>query len=459
MNSDAPNPHASNPPAQPPLPGLAAVAEVVSELAELFVAAGKRLYLVGGVVRDLALGAHAVADDIDLTTDADPTLVKELVRPRATALWTQGERFGTIGATVNGRDLEITTHRAEAYDHTSRKPVVAFGTSIEDDLVRRDFTMNAMAVSLPDRRLVDPFGGLADLDRRHLVTPLAPVESFADDPLRMLRAARFVARFDLTVDPELERAATRLASRLAIVSVERVQGELDRLLALPSPAAGLDLLVRTGLLGRIITPYGEGAQAGAEPDAVAVAGVAATVAARRAGLLLPLGAGAGAELRRLRYPRAVTRQTVDLIAAHPVAVSAAPSAADVRSVVADIGRDALGELRALTDATHPGTTHPGTSLPFWTRLAELEANEDLDQLGSPLPGRRIMEHLGLGPGPEVGLASRHLRRLRIEHGPMSEAEALSALDSWAAAGPDAAGDGSPTSPDDPARQEDGGAKG
>ncbi len=423
--------------------GLPAVVAVVAELAEAFIDAGHRLYLVGGVVRDLALGAHDAGHDIDLTTDAEPALTKRLVKPRATALWTQGERFGTIGATVNGRDLEITTHRAEAYDHGSRNPVVAYGTSIDDDLRRRDFTINAMAVSVPDGVLIDPFDGLSDLSRRRLLTPLSPEESFADDPLRILRAARFVPRFDLAVDPAVEQAAIEGAERLAIVSVERIQGELERLLALPTPATGLDFLLRTGVLGHAVLSFGARSGDDADTDGtgpgtraiegVALASTASTATARRAGLLLPLGAdGASEELRRLRYSRAVTTATTALLQAHATATAAGaePTAADVRRVAARLGPsglDVLDDLRALTAATHPGV-----DLAFWALFDTLAAAEDLTDWTVPLSGGRIIDHLGLAPGPAVGEAVRHLEELRFEHGPLSEAEALAALEAWSA---------------------------
>ncbi len=397
----------------------------MADLARAFAREGHRLYLVGGVVRDLALGVHAPVDDIDLTTDAEPAVIKRLVQPRATALWTQGERFGTIGCTINGRDLEITTHRAEAYDHGSRNPVVAFGTSVDDDLVRRDFTINAMAVSLPDGHLVDPFGGLADLRDRRLATPLTATESFSDDPLRMLRAARFVPRFDLTIDPELERAATALASRLAIVAVERIRGEVERLLALPRPAAGLDFLSRTGLLGRVVPPYADGIDA--RERAVALAAAAGHHEARRAGLLVPLGADrARTELARLRYSRADVRRTTDLVRSLPAVQVPDPAPVDVRRLLASIGVDAIGPLRDLDRADRPDEPES----PFFAVHDRLADAEDLTDLASPLSGGEVMAHLGLGPGPLVGRATGHLRRLRIEQGPLTEDGARAALDRW-----------------------------
>ncbi|MFM7094321.1 MAG: CCA tRNA nucleotidyltransferase [Actinomycetota bacterium] len=231
-------------------------APILTELAPLterFAAAGKRLYLVGGTVRDLLIGrgdATTVdAFDFDATTDARPEETKKILAGWADALWTQGERFGTIGAKKNGRIYEITTHRAEAYSPDSRKPDVAFADAIDADLSRRDFTVNAMALELTgaEPALIDPYNGAADLIARVLRTPLSPEESFSDDPLRMLRAARFIAALNLTPDPGLVAAVKNMADRLEIVSRERVQAELDRLIVLDHPTAGLWFLVDTGL--------------------------------------------------------------------------------------------------------------------------------------------------------------------------------------------------------------------
>ncbi|HEX2040059.1 MAG TPA: CCA tRNA nucleotidyltransferase, partial [Acidimicrobiales bacterium] len=169
--------------------------EQTADLAARFAGAGKRLYLVGGVVRDSLLDRVREQDDLDFTTDALPDEIEAIVRPEAEAVWLQGKRFGTVGCLWRGRRCEITTHRAEAYEPDSRKPDVRFSDTVEADLSRRDFTVNAMALRLPDFELVDPFGGIADLAAKRLRTPIAPEESFADDPLRMLRAARFVAGY------------------------------------------------------------------------------------------------------------------------------------------------------------------------------------------------------------------------------------------------------------------------
>ena len=237
-----------------PFDHLAAVVALVEPLAQRFVDAGHRLYLVGGIVRDQWLD-HDLSDssDIDLTTDAEPAAIKDLVSDLADALWTQGERFGTIGLRFQGRAIEITTHRAESYTSDSRKPVVTFGDDIAVDLSRRDFTVNAMAIEVPSGELVDPWHGATDLEAQLLRTPLEPEISFSDDPLRMLRAARFASRFDLEPSDELTAAAVDLCERLRIVAIERIGDELERLFGLPDPKRGLRFLVETGLANELLT--------------------------------------------------------------------------------------------------------------------------------------------------------------------------------------------------------------
>ena len=225
--------------------------EATNELAERFRAAGHSLYLVGGSVRDALLPDDLAVPgdkrDFDLTTDALPEQIESLVSGWADAVWTTGKRFGTIGSRRGGREYEITTHRAEVYGPHSRKPSVTFGTDIAVDLSRRDFTVNAMALSLPDLSLIDPYGGLADLAAARLRTPLDPDVSFDDDPLRMLRAARFIARYGLTPDEDLVASVRAGHHRLAIVSAERIRDELDRLVMVPVPSVGLWFVVDTGL--------------------------------------------------------------------------------------------------------------------------------------------------------------------------------------------------------------------
>jgi poly(A) polymerase len=229
------------------------VLEESQPLTERFRAAGHRLFLVGGTVRDLLLGADGAAldagMDFDYTTDARPDEIKRALSGWAHSLWTQGERFGTIGAARDGRTFEITTHRAEAYHADSRKPAVAFSDDIATDLSRRDFTINAMALELtsPTPTLVDPFHGAEDLAQRVLRTPIGPEESFSDDPLRMLRAARFIARHRMEPEPGVTDAVKSMADRLSIVSAERIRDELDKLIVTPHPTAGLWFCVDTGL--------------------------------------------------------------------------------------------------------------------------------------------------------------------------------------------------------------------
>ena len=241
-------------------PELLRILTLVSPVAERLRPKGHRLYLVGGVVRDLMLAkpnltsaeSSMLFHDIDLTTDARPDVIRRALEPSSSAMWTQGERFGTIGAQVDGRDLEVTTHRAEVYDPESRKPVVTFGDDLHTDLSRRDFTINAMAIDVVDEVLHDPYGGETDLAEGVLRTPLDPEIAFTDDPLRMLRAARFIPRFNLSVDEPLRVAVGQLRERLEIVSSERVHDELERLLAVSHPGAGLEFLSSTGLLTVVI---------------------------------------------------------------------------------------------------------------------------------------------------------------------------------------------------------------
>ena len=226
--------------------------EATDELARRFAAAGRAVYLVGGSVRDALLPGAAEESDIDLTTDARPDEIERIVRGWADDVWTQGAKFGTIGCRKGGRVYEITTHRAEVYVPESRKPEVTYGDDIELDLSRRDFTVNALALRLPDMELIDPFDGLGDLAAGRLRTPLDPEVSFGDDPLRMLRAARFAARFSLEPDPALVDAVTKMHGRLSIVSAERIRDELDKILLLDVPSQALWFVVRTGLAGEFL---------------------------------------------------------------------------------------------------------------------------------------------------------------------------------------------------------------
>lgn len=424
---------------------LRSLAVDLRPVVEAFDAAGHRLYLVGGIVRDLLLGERRTGDDVDLTTDAPPAVTRALLAPLATALWTQGERFGTIGAHVAGRIVEITTHRAESYHPGSRKPEVVFGTDLSVDLSRRDFTINAMARQLPSGELVDPFDGAGDLAAGRLRTPLDPEVSFSDDPLRMLRAARFTARFHLRPDADLVATATRLADRLGIVSVERIHDELERLLAVPDPTPGLDLLTATGLLERILPEVVAAGSVGdarlqgrARWDAVRAALPRTSERdARRALLLWPVAEGGGetavrSVTRRIRYSSEDQAGTARLAATVAAALADdRPPAEVVRRATAALG-PAGGALWAALGALRP-ELDPGTGARV-DRLvaehAELVQRGELTRLDPPLDGAAIMAHLALPPGPEVGRAIAALREAVLVQGPLDEVSARRLLDRW-----------------------------
>jgi len=453
---------------------LQALLEAVQPVAEAFEAAGQRLYLVGGVVRDQFVGRdHAERSDIDLTTDALPDRIKAIVAPLADSVWTQGERFGTIGCQVSGRALEITTHRAEAYLPESRKPDVRFSTAVEADLSRRDFTVNAMALALPEPRLIDPFDGMSDLAAGRLRTPLSPDESFTDDPLRMLRAARFIAGYGLQPDPELTEAVRRNVARMEIVSAERIRDELDKLLVVPDPSAGLWFVVETGLADQFL-PELPAMRLEQDPihhhkDVLAhtIAVVAKTNPdriVRLAALLHDVGKPktrsithegvtfhhhevVGARMARdrmqaLRYSNddveAVRQLVFQHLRFHTYGLGWTDSA--VRRFVRDAGprRDQLIELTRCDCTTRNRRKAEMLSRrmdELVARIAELEKREELAAIRPDLDGRQVMEQLGVPPGPVVGRALDFLLELRLEEGPLGEAEARRRLAEWWAGQP------------------------
>jgi poly(A) polymerase len=460
--------------------------EATAELAGRFDDAGHRLYLVGGSVRDAFVAAGAPAGeahphgaatgtvtDYDFTTDARPEEIEAVLGDWGDAVWAQGRRFGTIGARKGGRTYEVTTHRAEAYVPDSRKPEVSFGDSVEVDLSRRDFTVNAMALRLPSLDLVDPYGGLEDLAARRLRTPLDPEVSFSDDPLRMLRAARFIAGFGLEPGPELLAAVERLAERLSIVSAERIRDELDKLLVVAVPSTGLWFLVRTGLAARFLP---ELPALGLEQDPIhrhkdVLAHTLAVVdktgpdrLLRMAALLHDIGkpktrsfAGGGVtfhhhevvgarmardRLNALRYPNDDLDVVVRLVELHLRFHTYRLGWTDkaVRRYVRDAG-DLLARLNELTrcDCT---TRNAARARALEQRMDELErrieelrTQEELDAIRPDLDGRQVMEHLGVAPGPVVGQALEFLLELRLDEGPLGEEEATRRLDAWWAARP------------------------
>jgi poly(A) polymerase len=440
----------------------------VTPVAQRFTTAGRTLYLVGGVVRDAILGRLSEASDVDFTTDARPDEIESLVRGWADAVWTQGKRFGTIGFLFGGRRYEVTTHRAEAYHPDSRKPDVAFADAVEADLARRDFTVNAMALALPDMALVDPFGGVDDLGAGRLATPLSPEESFNDDPLRMLRAGRFIAGYGLSPTPELVAAVQHLSSRLSIVSAERIRDELDKLLVIPRPTEGLWFLVRTGLADEFLP---ELPALGLEQDPIhqhkdVLAHTVAVVEKTRPERIVRLAAlfhdvgkpktrsfgPAGVSfhhhevvgarmtrdrMRALKYSNedveAVTRLVELHLRFHTYRMGWTDSA--VRRYVRDAGPllDQLNELTRCDCTTRNRKKAEALAqrmVELERRIAELEAREQVKALRPDIDGVQVMEHLGIAPGPAVGRALAFLLELRLEEGPLGEEEAFRRLDAW-----------------------------
>jgi len=455
---------------------LRPVLDVANDLALRFRAQKARLYLVGGVVRDALLDRLNAQSDLDFTTDASPEVTEAVLAGWAEKTWAQGKRFGTIAASKAGRRIEVTTHRAEQYDAASRKPDVAFSTVIEADLARRDFTVNAMAISLPDLALVDPFGGVTDLAAKKLRTPLSPEISFTDDPLRMLRAARFIAGYDLEPEPELLTAVARWRGRLDIVSDERVREELDKLIVVPDPAPGLWFLVRTGLAEEFLP---ELPALALEQDPVhrhkdVLAHTIAVVQRARPERIVRLAAlfhdvgkpktrsfgPAGAvsfhhhelvgarmtrdRMRALRYPSEDIERVSNLVELHlrfhTYGMGWTDSA--IRRYVRDAG-DLLDQLNELTRADCT-TRNASKARALAARMDELERRieelreeEELAAIRPDLDGRDVMAHLGLAPGPLVGRALAFLLEERLDHGPRPREEALALLDSWWAAQPEA----------------------
>lgn len=399
------------------------ILQTTAPIAQVFADAGHSLFLVGGVVRDLSLGADGSVTDLDLTTDAPPETTRTLLAPLAHELWTQGERFGTIGASIGPWAIEVTTHRGESYVSDSRKPDVTFGTDLRTDLSRRDFTINAMALDALSGELDDPFGGAADLDKRVLRTPLDPSISFTDDPLRMLRAARFIPRFGLSVHESVLGAVAEHRDRLEIVSRERVHDELERLLALPQPLDGLHFLSSTGLLERIMGPLSS------SPSVVADQTAAPTSSDARRSVLASFTEDVTAWLAELRYSTANRRATERLVAGFETMRSAdnageRADAATVRRLVVSVGREAMVDL-------FDGAAALGVLIDPWTdQLDALEGSEDLDDLGSPLSGGDIIELTNTPPGPMVGEFTRRLAEVRIVDGPLSRDRAVALVREW-----------------------------
>ncbi|GJF34312.1 CCA tRNA nucleotidyltransferase [Kitasatospora sp. NE20-6] len=457
---------------------LLRVSPVADEIARRFRTAGFRLALVGGSVRDALLGR--LGNDLDFTTDARPHDVLKLVKGWADAVWDVGIAFGTVGARKDTEDgsflIEITTYRSEAYDRTSRKPEVTYGDTIDQDLVRRDFTVNAMAVDLPDRGFVDPHRGLDDLEARVLRTPATPEESFSDDPLRMMRAARFAAQLDFTPAPDVVAAMTAMAERITIVSAERVQAELNKLLLADHPVKGLRLLVDTGLADHVLPELPalrlESDEHHRHKDvyehsltvleqAVALETAGPDLPLRLAALLHDIGKPrtrrfesdgrvsfhhhevVGAKMTRkrmraLKYSNDLVDEVSRLVELHLRFHGYGGGEwtdSAVRRYVTDAG-PLLERLHKLTrsDCTTRNRKKAAALARTYDsleeRIALLQEREELDAIRPALDGNQIMELLGIRPGPQVGQAYKHMLELRLEHGPMDHETAVAALREW-----------------------------
>lgn len=462
---------------------LLRIADVVDDLGRRFADAGHELYLVGGSVRDALLGT--LGHDLDFTTSARPDETEAILRSFTPMVWDIGKEFGTIGARHESPDaawlIEITTFRADTYAQQTRKPEVVYGDNITNDLVRRDFTINAMALNVATREFVDPHGGLRDLAAGIIRTPATPEQSFSDDPLRMMRAARFASRLGFEVAPEVRQAMVDMADRIEIVSVERVASELNGLLLTDSPRAGLDLLVTTGLADHVLPELSalrmERDEHGRHKDvyvhslivvdqAIALEkarGHQPDLVNRLAALLHDIGKPAtrrfegskvtfhhhdivGAKLakkrlRALNYPSAVISSVCKLIELHLRFHGYGDGQwtdAAVRRYVRDAG-DELERLHMLTRADCT-TRNARKAARLQTSYEQLEwridllaEQEELDAMRPDLDGNQIMQILGITPGREVGEAYKHLLELRMEHGPLGEERAKDELTKWHAA--------------------------
>src|SRR3954468_22073775 len=454
---------------------LMRVSPVADELGRRFAAAGHELHLVGGSVRDALLGR--LGDDLDFCTDARPEQTLALVKGWAEAIWTTGQEFGTIGVARRGLRLEITTFRAEAYDRVSRNPIVRYGDSLADDLRRRDFTVNAMAVSVPGHQFSDPHGGLADLADRALRTPGTPQESFADDPLRMLREAGFAAQLRVEVAPEVRQAMTGMARDLERITAERIRDEFTKLMNGADPVAGLRLLVDTGLadvflpeLSGLRLEIDEHAQhkdvyehtLAVVRNAIGLESDGPDFVLRMAALMHDVGKPAtkavgaggrvsfhhhevvGARLTKqrmtaLKFPKDVIAAVSGLVALHLRFYGYGRGEwtdSAVRRYVPDAG-DLLARLHKLTrsDVTTRNRRKAANLAADYDaleeRISRLQAEEDLARVRPDLDGNAIMELLGVPPGPIVGQAWRHLKELRLDRGPLNRDEAEAELLRWA----------------------------
>ncbi|MFG1607088.1 CCA tRNA nucleotidyltransferase [Actinoplanes sp. NPDC049265] len=455
---------------------LLRVSPVSDELGRRFAAAGHELHLVGGSVRDALLGR--LGDDLDFCTGARPEQTLAVVKGWADAIWETGREFGTIGVQKDGLRIEITTFRAEAYNGVTRNPIVTYGDNLLDDLQRRDFTINAMAVSVPGHEFTDPYGGLRDLAAGRIRTPAAPSLSFGDDPLRMLRAARFASKLRFAVDEPVVAAMRDMATDLDRITAERIRDEFTKLLTGADPVAGLRLLVDTGLADRFL-PELSGLKLEIDEhaqhkdvyehtlivvqNAIRLEGeTGPDFTLRMAALMHDVGKPATKDVGRdgrvsfhhhevvgarmtkqrmkaMRYPKDVISDVVELVALHLRFYGYGRGEwtdSAVRRYVTDAG-PLLPRLHKLTrsDVTTRNRRKAAQLAADYDALEEridrIAAAEDLARVRPDLDGNAIMELLGVPPGPIVGQAWKFLKDLRLERGPLNRDEAEAELMKWA----------------------------
>jgi poly(A) polymerase len=462
---------------------LEAIAAVIDELGTLFADAGHELALVGGPVRDAMLGRPHT--DLDFATSARPDDTERLLAGWGGATWDMGRAFGTIGVRRGPWIVEVTTYRSEAYDPDSRKPTVDFGDSLDGDLGRRDFTVNAMAVRLPGRIVEDPYGGVLDLAQGVLRTPGTPQDSFSDDPLRMMRAARFAAQLGFTVAPEVVAAMTEMAARIEIISAERVRDELVKTLTAAHPRLGLALLVETGLAAYVLPELPalalerdehhrhkdvyehtltvleqsiglEDRLSGGGPDLVSrLAALMHDVGKPRTRRFLDDGSVTfhhhdvvGAKITRkrmqaLRFSKDEIDAVSQLVELH-LRFHGYGSGEWTDSAVRRYVRDAGAQLERLHVLTRADCTTRnrakadrlrGAYDDLEARIAVLQEEEELGSIRPDLDGNQIMELLGIPAGREVGAAYQFLLELRLDRGPLPEEDARAALLEWWSARP------------------------